>query len=472
MRARPVGQLLLPFLPLTHTISFSLKPPPHPFHFFSFNRMTRFLSIILNPTSGARTSTTFLNETLLPLLEAYNGSPTGEADRIEWEILTSEKENDGVRLGELLRARWEADEKEEVVRAVVLGGDGTSHELIEGFFPPSSLSTNTPSAAQPTLELVPLPLGTANALFNTLHPPSTLVSPLPSFASSLNLTEQQTWSLRSLLSYLSSATTSSSNSKENLLPLPLTLTTLLPPVSSTLPPVKLLTHIVLSTAMHASLLERSETFRAQYPGVERFKLAAEQVLSLPFPGRLTLLAPHSSNTNANVLRYSPTSKTFQPLSKKKGLVLDGPFAYVLSSTVVSRLEASFVIQPLLERDPPGGEGGTMDLMVLRPGRCKKVMEGEEWERVVRGVMGGAYHDGKHVEELIEDAVVEGEGGEGVTEVYRVGGWVWEPQPSSSNEQTPSHVICADGAIHRVPVGGKAVVEVLGTGSGGDVKVWR
>lgn len=124
--------------------------------------MTRFLSIILNPTSGARTSTScaffpraselktrkrsslpspllplrpVLNETLLPLLEAYNASLTKneEKSKVEWEILTSESEGDGERLGGVLRARSEAatEGKSNVqgrtTRAVVMGGDGTSH---------------------------------------------------------------------------------------------------------------------------------------------------------------------------------------------------------------------------------------------------------------------------------------------------------------------------------------------------------
>lgn len=40
--------------------------------------------------------------------------------------------------------------------------------------------------------------------------------------------------------------------------------------------------------------------------------------------------------------------------------------------------------------------------------------------------------------------------------------------------TPSHIICADGAIHTIPAGGKAVVRVLDEGSegGGRVRVWR
>lgn len=145
--------------------------------------------------------------------------------------------------------------------------------------------------------------------------------------------------------------------------------------------------------MHASLLDRSEAFRAKHPGIERFKLAAEQVLSLPFPGKLTLLPP--TNSNASVLRYSPTRQIFEPLLDGEGKVsLEGPFAYVLSSTVVSRLESSFVIQPLLEiGEGGGGGGGTMDLVVLRPQRSRAVQpeDREGWEGVVRGVMGGAYH---------------------------------------------------------------------------------
>jgi len=104
------------------------------------------------------------------------------------------------------------------------------------------------------------------------------------------------------------------------------------------------------------------------------------------------------------------------------------------------------------------------------------------------------------------------------EVYRVGGWIWEPvrlptslppllflllprciaiilslvefflsesneltfvlfllvQLSTDGKTSPSHVICADGAIHRLPVGGTARVEVLNSGVTGEggVRVWR
>lgn len=81
------------------------------------------------PRFAVGSCSSVLEETLLPFLRAYNaslGEPQKEA-RVEWEILTSLEENDGVRLGAILRARWDAEEIKEVVRAVVLGGDGTSH---------------------------------------------------------------------------------------------------------------------------------------------------------------------------------------------------------------------------------------------------------------------------------------------------------------------------------------------------------
>lgn len=130
--------------------------------------------------------------------------------------------------------------------------------------------------------------------------------------------------------------------------------------------------------------------------MERFKIAAEDVLPMKFPGTLTLL-PASTTGSTSVERYESETKTFQNV-KEEELVLEGPFAYVLSSTAASRLEAEFVVSPLLVRLPPGSEGGgTMDLVVLRPERSGGVKQdgevegGKKWEEVVRGVMGGAYH---------------------------------------------------------------------------------
>lgn len=109
-------------------------------------------------------------------------------------------------------------------------------------------------------------------------------------------------------------------------------------------------------------------------------------------------------------------------------------------------------------------------------------------------------DGQHVEELLSDPVVPGLGGRGVTEVYRVGGFIWEPvrlfslvsdlqspslseqvadRPSSSSISKPtdspsssaSHVVCADGAIHRIPAGGRAIVRVSAP-EDGEVRVWQ
>lgn len=260
-------------------------------------------------------------------------------------------------------------------------------ELITGFFQdllrPLRLIENR---TRPHLELIPIPLGTANALYNHLHSSLSSASPIPPSLSPHIppiASPEDKWSLQSLFAYLTP-------SKPNLLPLPLQKTSLYAPNSSE-PTHTFLTHIITSTALHASLLHISESLRASHPGLDRFKLAADKVIHVEFKAELTLL----SSPNQPIERYAPAKRQFVPHPPES---LQGPWAYCLSSTLVTRLEPGFVIAPLLERIPPDQEAdATLDLVLMRPGRGKAVglLEiGEErriqWENRVRNALGGAY----------------------------------------------------------------------------------
>lgn len=159
----------------------------------------------------------------------------------------------------------------------------TAAELIDGFLSPSSPS----SAHPPPLELVLIPQGTANALYNSLYPPSTTPT-RPSFLStSSSTTDEDAQILQSLFAFLvaqraehqesapaslaepgpsSSASSATSASLRRL-----TLSHTILQTAKDEETVSFLSHIVTSTAMHASLLHLSEAYREEHPGIERFK---------------------------------------------------------------------------------------------------------------------------------------------------------------------------------------------------------
>ena len=217
--------------------------------------------------------------------------------------------------------------------------------------------------------------------------------------------------------------------------LPITITTILDGNAQPTEP-RITSHIVLSTALHAALLSDSESLRAAHPGIERFKIAAQNNLPIAFLARVKLHGP-------TITQYSPRSRRFVepftiPISggEKGGAELTGPFSYFLSVTTTDRLEPTFIIAPTLHNCPP--EGATLDLVVLRPARDPTVQTtSDEAERAnaraarLGEAMGWAYQNGKHVDMTYStthpgDTEENGEG-EVVCEVFRCSGFEWTPQ---------------------------------------------
>jgi hypothetical protein len=291
-------------------------------------------------------------------------------------------------------------------------------------------------------------VGTANALFSSLF----AFCPNPD-------TSGPSYRLQSLHAYLAYA-----------VPRPLTImTTSLGKTSSTSAAAASSTSestartsirsaVVTSAALHASILHDSERLRATHPGIQRFKIAAEENIKRWYSARVRLLplldaAPSdptsnpsatsnsSSNSNSNTspfLRYSPAKSSFEPISLTDGndLTLNGPFSYFLSTTNVDRLEPEFCISPLHSSAPASGP--SVDVIVVRPGRDASVSvtttpqdARAAFAAKIGEVLGGAYAAGTHV-----DYVYDGKGGvvraekgderETVVEYYRCGGWEWTP----------------------------------------------
>ncbi|KIM48984.1 hypothetical protein M413DRAFT_15211 [Hebeloma cylindrosporum] len=274
---------------------------------------------------------------------------------------------------------------------VILGsGDGTIHDIINAVHHP--------------LAFVLVPCGTANALYSSLFPadPDRLQS-LHAF-----LTNKPTRPLSIASTSINTAT----------------------PVLSV---------VVVSTALHASILHHSEALRLSHPGLVRFKIAAQQNINKWYNARVRLSPIPSLGV---VQIYDPTNKSFVTLPDHS---LVGPFAYFLSTVNVDRLEPTFTIAPLARTIPP--PPSTCDLVVIRPLRDPSIPEDTPQARdafvpTISNVLGAAYQDGAHVDLSI-------------VEYIRCGGWEWIPDPDDPD----AHLLCTDGAISHIPAHGIATCSI-------------
>lgn len=230
------------------------------------------------------------------------------------------------------------------------------------------------------------------------------------------------------------------------LPLPLALNTIERPSNSSSDapiPSPTLTSVVSSAALHACLLHDAEELRETHPGLERFKIAAQENVKRWWEGTLTF-------KGQSIKSYSSESKSFRKVSRQgEGgeVVLEGPFAYWVGS-LVSRFEPSFVVAPL--RSPQHSlapatalsDSATIDLVVIRPLRYRPTREA--WEKGERGedlklgfaakvweVTGGMYQGGKHVDMVYEEGegLDDQDGGKEKTqivEIWRVNEFIWTP----------------------------------------------
>ena len=244
---------------------------------------------------------------------------------------------------------------------VILGsGDGTIHDIIN-------------SVRHGPLAFVLVPCGTANALYSSLFPAGDRLQSLHAF---LNNGPTRP---------LSIASTSVNGAS---------------PVLSV---------VVVSTALHASILHHSEALRESHPGLVRFKIAAEQNANKWYNAHVRLSPIPSLGV---VQKYDPTSKSFVTLLDHS--LLPGPFAYFVSTVNVDRLEPTFTIAPLARTIPP--PPASCDLVIIRP--LQSIPEDTPQARdafvpTLYNVLGAAYQDGAHVNLPS-------------VEYIRCGGWEWIP----------------------------------------------
>lgn len=353
------------------------------------------LHVLLNPVSGAGGAPSYFSNTLEPFLSRH---------AIPYALHRTTSATSTSTLASTLKTP---------ATIIILSGDGTLHELLSGLSPKAEIT------------FIPIPHGTANALYHSLFRTS---NPLASLASIYS-------------------------SKPKLLPL----------AQVALNHQTILAHVVVSTALHASILFDSDKLRESTPGIERFKKAAQQNWGSEYPGRAVL----------------KDAKKFVP---GRGFVdcdgeQDGPWSY-LNCCLTDRLEDKFVVATKRGE----AEAGSIDVVGIR----RKGRESKKFFQEMVKVFAEMYDEGKHV-----DLVWHGEemrtwqqGNDPdqlVVDYWRCSGLDWTPvsgqiwrlvylifSQSGTNER--SRLLCIDGAIHSIKQDQSCSVNALAP-SASNIKIW-
>lgn len=364
------------------------------------------LLVLYNPVSGSSSAQEIVNKQVLPLLKTHGAEP----DKV---VSTEHAGHAGTIVADFVSAAPEGSD----LNLILVSGDGTLHEIVNALY-------DRTWSAHLNIKLALVPGGTANALHSSFFPP------IPGSETTLS-------AVHALL-----------GSDSHLTPLALAHTTIsASPLSPAGEQTSVLSSVVISTSLHASILLDAEALRATVPSIERFKLAAAQNATRWYNARLRLLPSPAtsdlpSDAPAPVLQYVPPLDQFvaapAPVATSAdagptaALELTGPFAYMLSTVNVDRLEPAFRITPLQRAHPPVPPA-TADIVVVRPTRDPSVKDSSEAEREkfkdkVWATMGGAYQDGAHVRSTYgEDGSIGSTGtGQPVVEYFRAGGWEWIP----------------------------------------------
>lgn len=448
----------------------------------------RKIQIVLNPASGCQLSQSLVDLHIKPLLVSCSRSS------VEVVIRRTEGEGDGVRIGREIRQEWMSFGVERgMVDIVLVGGDGTTHELLNGLYLalPQSTGTNEmeeedgEEKGKVVVRLALVPGGTANALYSALYPKLWTQEVQQSVATTKSIQDVSDSVIQVMLKSVSSLATSlsstvqSSAQEERLCVLPLMLNTLTNKEENK----QLLSHLVTSHALHAAILYDADTptMRRQYAGIERFKIAAEQNATKWVDGILTLLPAGNSNQGEGVLRYSPSSKSFQRFTGAR-VELEGPLLY-LNAMVTDRLESRFIPAPLSsafreDDDEDGLIEGVVDVIVIRPMRDPQLSKDEEagvkfattrLDEITTGMYSGGTHVNLTYGQKNDDDAV-------MVEYFRCSGYdfVASIKKKGNGEEDKERLVCTDGYISFAD---RVRVRRWTTGDDGDGKVvppliWR
>ncbi|GBE82572.1 Sphingosine kinase 1 [Sparassis crispa] len=336
--------------------------------------------VIYNPVCGDGTANELFQEHVLPLIE--------KSSKVVDKIIVTESQ------GHAASALRESFAQEDPITVVLGAGDGTLHEIINAPDPKADVS------------FALVPCGTANALYSSIFPHTGEV-------------DHADYKLKSVQAFVNDRPT---------IPLTLALTDLDAPDK---PRRSVASAVVTSTALHASILHDSEALRSSVPGIERFKVAARQNITRWYRATVRL---HPAMNAGRVHIYDPAEGKFVPhpqSTKDAPLVLEGPFAYFVSTVNVDRLEPQFRITPLQSDFKP--TEASFDLVVVRPFRDPSISVDSEGTRAafapkLGSVLQAAYRNGAHASmRYANDGSTVDEGnGPTVVEYFRCGGWEWKP----------------------------------------------
>ena len=353
--------------------------------------------VVINPACGDRSAKSVFDEAVLPYLEK-------ESKTVDKIVITENNTHAGSAVLEFLESTGGQT-------TVILGsGDGTLHEIINTLSATEPIGMRAAAAASSALNFALVPCGTANALYASLFPPSPTLDPVA-------------YKLKSVQAFVANA---------NSTPLSLGITALSPPPSVKKKPKVAISAVVTSTALHAVILHDSEALRLEYPGIERFKIAAQNNIARWYNSYVRLL-PMSSVGVVQI--YDPRKKEFvnheDSHQDDPTVDVEGPFAYFLSTVNVDRLEPSFCITPLHSTIPP--TAASCDIVMVRPLRDPSLNWDSEEARLVfvqkaTTVLQGAYKQGSHIDMRYgKNGEIELDGvGPAVVEYIRCGGWDWIP----------------------------------------------
>ena len=198
------------------------------------------LHVVYNPACGDKTAKPFFHDHVLPFLK---GNDKQYASLIE----TSHEGHAGEVVSGLMSSSLSGEETLDIVLG---SGDGTLHEIVNGYF---ALSKSQSDEARRKVRVVLVPCGTANALYASLYPPP----PAPSVEAQKKEQDLE-YRLRSLKEYI--------GGQARDVPLSFGVTRL---VDSKGKDRELVSSVVISTSLHAAILRDSEALRDEYPGIER-----------------------------------------------------------------------------------------------------------------------------------------------------------------------------------------------------------
>ena len=317
--------------------------------------------IVYNPIAGSGKATSVLEDQVRPRLLSWLSE---HVSNVEVNCHETSDVESARKIGNQLGSRHAS-----LLTLVIIGGDGTIHEIIDGLVAAERFDAACPKHE---VHLVIVPTGTANALFHSLFGPGIGAN---------GLTEaDRLLSLESLVR---------GGSPDLLRPL-----TLLGVQHSYEPDAPIKHGLVVSShALHAAIVRDSESLRAELPDIERFKVAAERNGHCWWNATVRL--------EGNVKRYEPKSQSFVPVRDIPGynptedgsLTLDGPFIY-FNAMVIDRLERNFVPATFASncQDDVMRSHNEIDFVVIRPLRSRVVREALELKKPVEEVRATFAHD--------------------------------------------------------------------------------